>query len=105
MAIWDDGLNDLNAACIEVFGQAIIHTPAGGEPSELSAIFDSSREITTIDAVGVPVQSYRPVIEGREADFLSRPAVGDGVAVGGINYRVMDVQPRGDGWLALILRR
>ena len=102
---WEKAAEALHASCRDAFGVPVIFTPAGGGPTTIIGIFEAERDVATIDAIGVPVAARKPVLEARVADFPTMPQEGDVVTVGGMDYAIVDVQPDGHGWVALILRR
>ena len=102
---WENASEALHASCRDAFGAPVIFTPAGGIPTTIIGIFEEARDVASVDAVGIPVASRKPVLEARMADFPSTPQAGDGVSVDGDGYSIVDVQPDGHGWVALIFKK
>jgi len=88
------------------FGRSVVYTPASGDPSfEVRGIKGAAHTAIAIGAES-DVSTLSPRIGVKLADFPAPPVEGDQCTVDGIAYRVIDVQPDGEGLGAdLVLRR
>lgn len=106
-------LKIVNRPCFATFGVPIIYTPSletrmelGGIPINLVGIFDEKREtISLMGNDGLDAIIPRSVVEIQISDLGIEPMDGDDVMVAGVPYRILEVQPDGNGLAVLILAR
>lgn len=112
---WQRAVGDLQTACRDTFGVPVTYIPSvekrpllGGVAQELFGIFDEAREMVSLmggGSGGMEAVVPRPVVELREADITITPLEGDTVVVNEITYRILEVQPDGQGAVVLVLNR
>ena len=112
---WQKAVGDLQSACRDTFGVPISYIPSvekrpllGGVAHDLTGIFDEDRETVSLmggGSGGMETVVPRPVVELRQADISITPMEGDTVMVGEISYRILEVQPDGQGVVVLVLNR
>lgn len=78
------------------WADAIIYTPAGGDPVTINAIFDHAY----VEVLGV--EAERPVIHFKIAD-IPDIAHSDAITIGSVNYLIVEVQPDGTGVSVAVL--
>ncbi len=118
MSRWDKLLALVHRPCFATFGVSVIYTPSldnrmelGGMPIHLTGIFDQKREMVALGGGdGLDAVTVRSVVEIRLADLILTgevivPMAGDDVTVAGLLYRVLEVQPDGNGLAMLVLNR
>ena len=111
MSAFDDFTDLLQEGCMTAFEEdsgTVTFTPDGGAATDVRAIFD--REALVAESGGeFGVNAIKPMISFQRADFdaagLSAPVQGDGVSIGGTNYRVVETQPDGRSEYRCILAR
>ncbi|WP_431276273.1 head-tail joining protein [Variovorax ureilyticus] len=85
-----------------VFGEAVTHLPATGDPQAGSGIFDEAyREVDL--AGGMAVTTEHPVLGIRISDYPVLPVQGDQVIVHGMTFVIREVQVDGHGAAKLLL--
>lgn len=94
----------VNRACTSTagWGETTVFRPNLGTQETINAVFDSAHEMVTLSD-GIPISSMRPVVDYTTADLTVQPAVGEQITVGGITYKITDLQPDGDGMVKAIL--
>ncbi|MBF0339474.1 MAG: hypothetical protein HQL95_00745 [Magnetococcales bacterium] len=111
MSRWDNLLALVHRPCFATFGVPVTYTPAlarmlGGTPIDLVGIFDGKREIVSVGGSGgMEAVTLHSVVEIKIADLGFDPMAGDDVAVAGLTYRILDVQPDGKGLAVLVLNQ
>lgn len=94
----------VNAPLAELFGRGVTYTPSGGDPVEVTGIFQAQHQ--TVETEGeLTFSSTAPVLWIRLADWPQAPARFDGVIVDAAAYIIEDVRPDGQGGVKLILKR
>ncbi|OHD28035.1 MAG: hypothetical protein A2Y38_03440 [Spirochaetes bacterium GWB1_59_5] len=96
---WADLAGLANTATRNAFGESV--TIAG---QSLTAIYDAAYVEASVQN-GVSVSTTSPVVQYKTADFTGTVAQDDAVVAGGITYRVYKVEPDGQGWAMLRLKR
>jgi hypothetical protein len=86
------------------------YTPKGGTPFAIDGVFERAYQEVLIDAEaagGVGMNTVKPALGVRLAQFPDPPVQGDKVFVAsvGLTYVVNNVQPDGLGWAWLILNK
>ncbi len=93
----------MQEACRETFGETVSYTPAGGEATSVTGVFNlRSQELS---AEGVVINALRPNLGIKTDDLEDEPAQGDTVSVRGVTYKVAEVEDDGEGWTVLYLHR
>lgn len=101
---WQAAVNRILDASNRVFGESVIYTPDGGQPFSITGIFDVAH-IEVDPDTGAAVTSAEPVLGLKRDDLAAEPKPRDSVTVRGIQYRIVDKQPDGQGGINLILKR
>lgn len=96
---WSDLSGLVNTACRNTFGQSV--TIAG---QAITGVYDAAYQETTVQN-GAPVSSTAPIVQFKTSDFSGTVAQDDAVVAGGVTYRVYKVEPDGQGWTLLRLKR
>ena len=102
---WEDMTEGLLGACVNTFdvvGATYSHT--GGAAFAIKLVFDSAH-IEVDPTTGVAISSLSPMIGIRLSDLPAAPTKSDIVTVRGIQYRVVDDQPDGQGGTSMVLKR
>lgn len=105
MTDWNSAVGELLTACRDQFGRTVIYTPSGGDPVEISGIFDRNQESMEIDAAGMPVVYQRNVLFLLAKDIPFTPSQGDRARIDETTYRVDHVQNSEPGGYRLLLNR
>ncbi len=96
---WDNLMRSLNDRVLSEFGQEVNYTPGAG----------ASFTVTGILETGVGEEDSTPgtyaVLFVKASSFEQPPARGDQVAVGGLTYRVVDLDADSAGGIRLTLHR
>jgi hypothetical protein len=87
-------------AMLADFGVTASYTPAGGDASSITVIFD--RDYGAADGGSVQFATSEPMVMCRTAD-VSGAAQGDAIVVGGVNFTVQVVMNDGTGMTQLML--
>jgi len=96
---WASLTNALNTSVLGAFGREVVYTPQAGDPVTIRAIFESTREAEE-NAPGVYA-----VLFVRAGDLPQPPERGDEATVGGVTYKVFDIEADTTGAVALRLRQ
>ncbi len=89
----------LDQACLRAFGQYLVYLPEAGGTVPFRGIFQ--RTVEPEDAV----PGVYAVLFLRVADLPSPPARGDEVEIGGVRYKVFDIEADAEGAAVLRLRK
>lgn len=101
---WGTMADAIIRAGIRTFGETVVYTPQLKAPREIRAIFNA--EFQGVDPnIGVGIGSVAPVIDVRLADISETPSPGDRVCIRGDHYRVVEMQPDGQGAARLLLQK
>ena len=82
------------------FGVTASYTPAGGDASSITVIFD--RDYQAVEGGSVQFATTEPMVTCRTAD-VSGAAQGDALVVNAVNYTVQVVMDDGTGMTQLML--
>jgi hypothetical protein len=96
---WASLTNALNTGVLGAFGREVVYTPQAGDPVNVRAIFESTREAEE-NAPGVYA-----VLFVRAGDLSLPPQRGDEVTVDGATYKVYDLEGDTTGAVVLKLRQ
>lgn len=101
---WLDIATRIQTAGQSVFGEAVTLTPTGGSPSAVTGIFDAEHQYQELIGEAL-IETTRPVLVVRSAALSQAPVRGDAITVRSTNYKVIEIQPDGQGDLELILEK
>lgn len=102
---WQGALTNMTAVVRDAFGRTVTYTPAStGTPETITAILDT-RWMELAGAGDAPQSAQVTTLTVRTPDLSVYPAQGDTLTVGGVSYRVEDVQADGGLMPLLILGR
>jgi hypothetical protein len=94
---------DDRTALLADFGVSATYTPAGGQATAVTVIFDS--DFQEADAGGsITFAIEIPRVLAKTADFASA-AEGDSLVIGGVTYTILVVMPDGQGMTELRLEK
>jgi|SRR6185369_2257126 len=82
MSRFDSDVSDLNAACLDEFGDEVLYTPSVGSPFTIPAIVDISERAQLIE------QGSAGTAWAILNSFVTQPKSGDVVTFAGVDYRV-----------------
>lgn len=103
---WD---KHLLQPCHGVFGEPVEYRPRHGKPFRISGVFDRAYtvDVEALDDDGPTVNTTRPVLGIRDAEFSSPPQQGDQLYIPRVDtvFRVADVRPDSHGGTRLELNR
>lgn len=101
---WDDMQAALLDACMTNLGSGVTYQPKDSdEETDITAIFDNAAFDVDFGNGG-PVQSSQPWLGVKLADLPADPQIGDFVTAKGNRYRVIKIEPDGQGGARLTLR-
>jgi len=92
-------IDAVDGACLRVFGNAVTYLPQAGGQASIRAIFQPVREPEDASP------GVYAVLFVRMADLPAAPARGDEVEIGGVRYKVFDIEGDAEGAAVLRLRR
>jgi hypothetical protein len=99
MTGWAAAMKDLNAAVVETFGRAVLYLPEAGGETPIRGVFQPAREAED-SSPGVYA-----VLFVRLANLPAAPVRGDEVDIGGVRYKVFDIEADSEGAAVLRLRK
>lgn len=94
-----DSVSRVDEACLRVLGREVLYLPEAGGQAVVRAVFQPTREAED-SSPGVYA-----VLFVRLADLPGMPARGDEVEIGGIRYKVFDIETDAEGGAVLRLRQ
>ena len=94
-----DPVSRVDKACLRVFGREVVYLPEAGGQAAVRAVFQPVREAED-SSPGVYA-----VLFVRLADLPALPARGDEVEIGGVRYKVFDIEADAEGGAVLRLRQ
>ena len=89
----------MDAACIAAFGRGIIYLPKAGGQIAAQGIYQRTVELEDASP------GIYAVLFVRQADLPAAPARGDEVEIGGVRYKVFDIEADAEGAAVLRLRK
>ena len=92
-------VNALDGACLRVFGDAVTYFPQAGGQAPIRAVFQPVSEPEDASP------GVYAVLFVRLADLPAAPARGDEMEIGGVRYKVFDIEGDAEGGAVLRLRR
>ena len=99
MSGWQAAVKDLDAAVVQTFGREVLYLPEAGGAAAIRAVFQPAREAEDASP------GVYAVLFIRLADLPAAPARGDEVEIGGVRYKVFDIEADPEGAAALRLRK
>jgi hypothetical protein len=94
-----DSVSRVDEACLRVFGREVIYSPEASGQAVVRAVFQPAREAED-SSPGVYA-----VLFVRLADLPAAPMRGDEVEIGGVRYKVFDIEADAEGAAVLRLRK
>ena len=94
-----DSVSRMDEACLRVFGRDVTFLSEAGGSAAVRAVFQPARE-TEEASPGVYA-----VLFIRLADLPAAPVRGDEVEIGGVRYKVFDIEADAEGAAVLKLRK
>jgi hypothetical protein len=94
-----DSVSRVDEACLRVFGREVTYLPEAGGQARVRAVFQPAREAED-SSPGVYA-----VLFVRLADLPAAPMRGDEVEIGGVRYKVFDIEADAEGAAVLRLRK
>jgi hypothetical protein len=99
MSSWEAAVNDLNAAVAGTFGREVLYLPETGGAVVVRAVFQPVREGEDASP------GVYAVLFVRLAELPAGPVRGDEAEIGGVRYKVFDIEADSEGAAVLRLRR
>jgi hypothetical protein len=99
MSSWHEAVKDLDASVVQTFGREVLYLPEAGGQAAIRAVFQPAR-----DAEDASPGVYA-VLFVRLAELPAAPARGDEVEIGGVRYKVFDIEADAEGAAVLRLRK
>jgi len=99
MSSWHEAVKDLDAAVIQTFGREVLYLPETGGEASIRAVFQPAREAEDASP------GVYAVLFVRLAELPAAPARGDEVEIGGVRYKVFDIEADAEGAAVLKLRK
>jgi hypothetical protein len=99
MSSWESAVSGLNAAVVNAFGREVLYHPEAGGQATLRAVFQAVREAEDASP------GVYAVLFVRLADLEAAPVRGDEVEIGGVRYKVFDIEADTEGAAVLKLRQ
>ncbi len=94
-----DPVSRVDEACLRIFGREVTYLPEAGGQAAIRAVFQPARE--TEDAS----PGVYAVLFVRLEDLPAAPVRGDEVEIGGVRYKVFDIEADSEGAAVLRLRK
>ena len=94
-----DSVSRVDEACLRVFGREVLYLPEAGGEVTVRAVFQPAREAEDASP------GVYAVLFVRLADLPAAPARGDEVEIGGVRYKVFDIEADPEGAAVLRLRK
>lgn len=99
MSAWQAAVKDLDAAVLRTFGREVLYLPEAGGQAPIRAVFQPAREAEEASP------GVYAVLFLRLADLPALPARGDAIEIGGVRYKVFDIEADAEGGAVLRLRQ
>jgi hypothetical protein len=96
---WEAAVSGLNAAVVDTFGREVLYLPEAGGAATVRAVFQPAREAEDASP------GVYAVLFVRLADLHAPPVRGDEVEIGGVRYKVFDIEADAEGAAVLRLRK
>jgi hypothetical protein len=92
-------------SCGKAFGESIIYRPKDGPTASIQGIFTKDYLRVQEGSMDSSVSTTAPMVEISESDLNFKPVQGDQLQIRNENYRVVEMQPNGQGQVKLLLKR
>jgi hypothetical protein len=89
----------MDEACLRVFGREVTYLPEAGGVASIRAVFQPAREAEDASP------GVYAVLFIRQTDLPAPPVRGDEVEIGGVRYKVFDIETDSEGAAVLKLRK
>jgi len=99
MSGWEAAVSGLNAAVVNTFGRQVLYLPEAGGAATVRAVFQPAREAEDASP------GVYAVLFVRLAGLPAAPMRGDEVEIGGVRYKVFDIEADSEGAAVLRLRK
>jgi hypothetical protein len=99
MSAWQAAVKDLDAAVLRTFGREVLYLPEAGSVASIRAVFQPAREAEDASP------GVYAVLFVRLVDLPGAPVRGDEVEIGGVRYKVFDIEADAEGAAVLKLRK
>jgi len=99
MSGWEAAVRELNAAVVQTFGREVLYLPEAGGQAAIRAVFQPAREAEDASP------GVYAVLFVRRAELPAAPVPGDEVEIGGVPYKVFDIEADSEGAAVLRLRK
>jgi hypothetical protein len=99
MSAWAAAVSGLNAAVVNAFGREVLYLPEAGGQASVRAVFHPAREAEDASP------GVYAVLFVRLADLAAPPVRGDEAEIGGVRYKVFDIEADAEGAAVLRLRK
>jgi hypothetical protein len=96
--VFADSVSRSDEACLRVFGREVTYLPEAGGVASIRAVFQPAREAEEASP------GVYAVLFVRLADLPGSPVRGDEVEIGGVRYKVFDIEADAEGAAVLKLR-
>jgi hypothetical protein len=96
---FSDFVSRMDEACLRVFGREVTYLPEAGGQATLRTVFQAVREAEDASP------GVYAVLFVRLADLAAAPVRGDEVEIGGVRYKVFDIEADAEGAAVLKLRQ
>jgi hypothetical protein len=101
---WQEQTKEVMRICRDTFTTDVAYDPKVGANFSIKGIFDAAyQQVEILD--GAAVQTVKPVVGVRLADFPSPPVEGDRCTINGTLYRIAVVAPDGEAGARLELNK
>lgn len=94
-----DQVSRVDEACLRVFGRDVVYLPEAGGQTAVRAVYQPAREAEDASP------GVYAVLFVRVADLPAAPVRGDEVEIGGVRYKVFDIDADAEGAAVLRLRK
>lgn len=109
MSAFDDLVEGVDRAALALLGgETITYTPDGGEPVEVTGIFDALYVLAKGSRAEAGVETLGPAVFFRLEDLPEDPQETEAepvLTIRGVDYQVIERRPDGMGGIVLALRR
>ena len=99
MSGWEVAVRELNAAVVSTFGREVLYLPEAGGQAAIRAVFQPAREAEDASP------GVYAVLFVRLSGLPAAPMRGDEVEIGGVRYKVFDIEADSEGAAVLRLRK
>ena len=99
MSSWHEAVKDLDAAVVKTFGREVLYLPEAGGEVPIRAVFQPAREAEDASP------GVYAVLFIRLGDLPAAPTRGDEVEIGGVRYKVFDIEADPEGAAVLKVRK